>query len=144
MSSATVLRSLNRLLALHCQSVPMYLSYTTPWITKADEKVRAVLRHLVADQKTHSEQIARLILDLGGSPNRGQGEDLTPLNDLALGFLLQRIIKCQGQDIGTIEECLNDLTEHAEASALAQEALGMAKGHLESLEELAQAATNAA
>jgi predicted outer membrane protein len=113
-------------------------------MTRADEETRAVLQHLVTDQKTHSEQIARLVLDLGGSPNRGQRRDLTPLNDLALGFLLQRIIECQEQDIGTIEECLNDLTEHAEASALAQEALGMAKGHLESLAELAQAATSAA
>ena len=138
MSSEVILGTLNRLLAMHCQSVPVYLSYTSPWENQASGDTQEVLDHLVADQKRIIGRIARLIDRLGGKPDRGQSRDLTPLNDLSLDFLLHRVIQYQQEDIAEIESCVVQLRDDAEAQALAQEALGLAKGHLESLEEVAR------
>ena len=138
MSSETILGTLNRLLAIHCQSVPMYLSYTSPWTSRADGVAHEVLGHLVTDQEMVIDRMARLIDRLGGNPDRGKRKDLTSLNDLSMDFLLERAIQSQKADIAAIENCVEQLAEVPEAQALAQESLGMAKGHLESLEEVAQ------
>ena len=138
MNSEVILGTLNRLLAIHCQSVPIYLSYTSPWANQANGDTQDVLNDLVADQRLVIDRIARLIDRLGGNPDRGHRRDLTPLNDLSLDFLLHRVIQYQKEDIAEIESCVERLRDDAEAQALAQEALGMAKGHLESLEEVAR------
>ena len=138
MSSEVILGTLNRLLAIHCQSVPMYLSYTRPWTSRADGDAQEILRHLVTDQKIIIDRVAHHIDRLGGNPDRGQRKDLTSLNDLSIEFLLERVIHSQKADITAIENCVQLLAEDPEAQALGQESLGMAKGHLESLEEVSQ------
>ena len=65
------------------------------------------------------------------------------MNDLSLEFLIQRVIKSEREDITAIEDCAQHLAVDAEAKALYQEALGMAKGHLETLEEIAREAKSA-
>lgn len=142
MSSSVILGALNRLFASHCQSVPLYLSQTRPWISPKNGKVKEVLDLMVSDQRIMIDRIAALIDRFGGEPDRGQGKDLTRLNDLSLDFLLQRVIEFQRDDILEIESCVTDLEDDAESKGLAQEALGMAKGHLDSLEEVARDVAN--
>lgn len=141
MNSSVVIGALNRLLAVHCQSVAMYLTNTNPWTPRGEHQAQAVFGDLVADRSELIERLARYVDRLGGMPNCGQRHDYTVLNDLSLDFLLGRVIRDQKETIHTIEQSLTDFDSDVEAKALAQEALGMAKGHLESLEELAQNST---
>ena len=143
MSSDIVIGPLNRLLAIHCQSVPNYLSQTSPWSAQSNGRAKKALDHLVNDQRWVIRRIARYIDQLGGNPDPGHRRDLTWLNDLSLEFLIQRVIKSQREDITAIEDCAQRLAVDAEAKALSQEALGMAKGHLETLEEIAREAKSA-
>ena len=138
MSSDTVIGALNRMLAIHCQSVPIYLSQTSPWSAGSNGRAKDALEHLVNDQRWLMRRLARYIDRLGGSPDPGHPRDLTWMNDLSLDFLVQRVIDSQREDILVIEDCIQRLATDAEARALAQEALGIAKGHLETLEEIAR------
>ncbi len=60
----------------------------------------------------------------------------TDTHDLSLDYLLTEMAYYQKQDIAAIERCVADLAGDPEARALAEEALGNARGHLASLEEL--------
>ena len=136
MSSETVIGTLNRLLAIHCQSIPNYLRQTSPWSAGSSDQAKEALDHLVNDQRWMIGRVARYIDRLGGSPDAGQPQDLTWMNDLSLEFLIQRVIKSLRDDIDVIEDCVQRLSVDAEARALAQEALGIAKGHLETLVDI--------
>ena len=60
----------------------------------------------------------------------------TAWHDVSFDFVLDKMIDKQRQDITAIEECVEQLTLAPLAKSVAEEALGAAKGHLESLEEL--------
>ena len=141
MNSSVVIGALNRLLAVHCQSVAMYVINTNPWVPRGEDQAQAVFGDLVADRRELIQRLATYIDRLGGMPDCGQRHDYTVLNDLSLDFLLGRVISDQKETIHTIEQGLADFDSDMEAKALAQEALGMAKGHLESLEEVVQNST---
>lgn len=136
MSSDIVIGTLNRLLAIHCQSISNYLTQTSPWSAGPSDRSREALDHLVKDQQWLIDRIARYIDQLGGNPDPGHRRDLTSLNDLSLDFLIQRVIESQHDDIHAIENCVESLEQDVEARGLAQQALGIAKGHLETLEEI--------
>jgi len=65
----------------------------------------------------------------------------TGYHDLSFDFLLNEIIKEQKEDLVQIEKVVEQLSLVPLARALAEETLGAAKGHLESLNELKQAAS---
>ena len=137
MSDQQTLDLLNRLLAIHTTSFPTYLVCTGPWTHRGDEKSTETLSQVVADQQTTADRVVQMITDLGGSVASSSYPMLfTDLHDLALDFRLQRLVDYQRQDVTQIETCLADLSDAPLARALAEEALGAAKGHLESLEEL--------
>ena len=77
MGVAHTICALNRLLAIHCQSLPVYLSFTSPWMNRRDELAQMVLAHMVEDQQSIIERIGALISDLGGTPHRGRARDYT-------------------------------------------------------------------
>jgi hypothetical protein len=136
---------LNRLLLLHEYSLPMYLGYAAPWTIGHDEAAKEVLMLIVADQKQLAERIGRAILDAGGVVSHGHFPlHFTGYHDLSFDFLVKRMIVAQKKDLAAIETCIAQLEGVPNAKALAEEALGAAKGHLESLEELAQAQAQAA
>lgn len=137
MSDQQTIDLLNRLLAIHNTSFPTYLVCTGPWTHRGDERSTETLSHVVADQQTTADRVVQMITDLGGSVASSSYPMLfTDLHDLALEFLLQRLVDYQRQDIAQIETCVADLADAPLARALAEEGLGAAKGHLESLEEL--------
>lgn len=139
MSSAETIQSLNRLLGIHFQSLPMYLNDTCPpWTNRGDDKASEVLAQIACDQKFVLSRLIELVNEEGATPERGAAQDFTPMNDLSLEFLLSKMIELQKRDIASIKECVEALSMAPLAKALAEEALGMAKGHLESLEEVAQ------
>ncbi len=103
----------------------------------------SVLALIVEGQRKLAGQVAEWILDHGGQPEPGD----YPLaysdanwHFVGLGYLLRPLIEHQKADIERIARCVAELRDDRSARVLAEEALGEAKAHLESLEELAGAA----
>jgi hypothetical protein len=124
--------TLNRLLQIHYRSLPMYLASAKPWVPRGHEKAAETLDLVVADQKRMIEKITEALLDLGADIKLGEFPMLyTDMHDLSVDYLLTELVESQRQDVAAIEGCVAD----SAGDPLAQEALGAAKGHLESLEE---------
>jgi hypothetical protein len=132
------IHALNRLLTTVYRSLPMYLTYATPWTHHGDERIVEVLRHIVADHKDTCARIAQFLQDHQAPVNTGDYPmSFTDLHDLSLDYLVSRLIRCQKQDLATIADCVRQLSSEPSAHCLAEEALGAARAHLESLEKLA-------
>ena len=130
---------LNRLVALHARSLPMYLADAHPWTPRADEADRDVLTQIAADQTAVVQRLASLIIEQGGSVHLGDFPmHFTGQHDLALGYLVHGLVAHQRETVAAIEECVQQLEHDPMAKAVAQETLGEAKGHLELLQELAR------
>lgn len=124
--------TLNRLLQIHYRSLPMYLSSARPWVPHGHEKAAAALDLIVADQTRMVENISNELLNVGGDIDLGEFPmTYTDLHDLSVDYVLGELVEAQRRDVAAIEECVAELG----GDPLAQEALGAAKGHLESLEE---------
>lgn len=131
---------LNRLLRIVYRSLPMYLAGTSPWTSSGDAKAESVLAQLVADAKHYAQKLADTILDRNGVLETGSFPiEYADVHDLSLDFLIGEMIASQRRDVAAIQRCVAALARDRAAKALAEEVLGNAQGHLESLEELAQA-----
>jgi hypothetical protein len=130
-------QALSRLLAIEFRSLAMYLSDAAPWWHRGDEKAVATLGHVVADQRAMATRIAEHIMDVHGRVDQGKFPmSFTGLNDCGLDYLIGQLIERGKKDIVAIEACVGQLNDDPRGRALAEEALGAAKGHLESFEEL--------
>ena len=129
---------LNRLLVLLVRSFPAYLTYAKPHVGPGDEHSLEVVQQIVADQEALAARINEAICENGACPYLGEFPlEFTDLHDLDLDYLVKVAIGYQKQDVAAIADCVEDLRLAPAFLPLAQEALGMAKGHLESLLELA-------
>lgn len=139
MAESRAIDVLNRLLELEYRSLPMYLEGTSPWMKAGEERAAEVLKHLVTDQKEIAGRIAKMIFDRGGRVEIGGFPmEFTDLHMLSLDFLVHECIDWQKQAIAEIEGLIGQLQRDHQARALAEEALGLARGHLENLEETAK------
>ncbi|MEK6247533.1 MAG: hypothetical protein N2C12_05090, partial [Planctomycetales bacterium] len=66
------------------------------------------------------------------------------LIDLSLDYLLQRLAEYQRNEVNWIAGCAEKLDKDPPAQLVAKEALGAARGHLQSLEELVSNTSSAA
>jgi hypothetical protein len=130
---------LNRLLTVLYRSLPMYLKDGQPWLREGEAHAVEVMQRIVEDQEQLGTRIGQHILEHYGPIELGSFPlDFPDTNNLAFDFLLGKLLACQKQDVATIERCVSQIGGgDFEARALAEEALGSARGHLESLEELA-------
>jgi hypothetical protein len=132
-------RILNRLLSLLHRSFAAYLSSASPWTRPEDQPVVEALGHIVEDQQRLAARVAEMVLDFGERIEVGEFPmDFTSKNFLSLDFILQELIRYQRHDIDAIDRVAGQLTDVPAARMLAEEAVGMAKAHLETLEELVQ------
>ena len=98
-----------------------------------------MLAAMVVDQDSMADRISQMIMDLRELPRTGEFPmGFTDMHDLDIDFLIRVAIDCQQQDIVSVEQFVGQLQLAPAAKSLAEETLGMAKGHLQSLEELAQ------
>jgi hypothetical protein len=119
----------------------MYIRYASPWTHDGDTRAMAAIGHIVADHETLSRRIAVAIFERHGVLNPGEYPmSFTGIHDVSLDYLVLRLIECQRADLAAIEQCIADLRDDPQARATAEECLGAARGHLESLEELVGAA----
>jgi hypothetical protein len=138
MEKARTYDVLNRLLTIVYRSLPMYLSYACPWTQRGDERAVAALARIVDDQKQLSTRIAQYVMQHYGPTEIGEYPvDFLDTHDLALDFLIKKLVECQKRDVEATEQCVAALHADRQATALSEEALGAARGHLETLEELA-------
>jgi hypothetical protein len=128
---------LPRLLVILNRSLPMYLSSAAPWTHRGDERAAKLLHHIVADQTRYIQKIVELLMDRRQTLSFGEFPmAFTDTHDLSLDYLVSELIFYQKQDVAGIQECVADLRMDLPARALAEEILGNAMGHLQSLEEL--------
>ena len=128
---------LNELLATVYRSMPMYLADATPWTRRGDEKAVETITDIITEQKGTCERLAAAIVQRGGVVDAGEYPTVyTDLHFLSLDYLLNELIRAQKADIETIGKCAERLWNDPPAQAMAKEALGAARGHLQSLEEL--------
>jgi hypothetical protein len=128
---------LNRVLAILQRSFPQYMRYARPYIPPGRENVMEAIDQIVAGEDQLAQRVSQSIFDSGGLPDPGEFPiEFTDTHDLAIDFLIDEAIDCQKQDIAELERCAEALRSAPAAQSLAAEALGMAKGHLQSLEDL--------
>jgi hypothetical protein len=128
---------LNRLLVIVYRSFPMYLADAAPWTHPGDERATRVLNHIVADYQMYAGRISELLLDRRELNSFGEYPMVfTDTHDLSLDYLVSELIYYQKQDIIAIRQCVDDLRTDLTARSLAEEVLGNARGHLQSLEEV--------
>ena len=139
MSQAETLSVMNRLLAILYRSLPLYLHDAQPWQSKHDDRAAAVLALIVEEQRRLASRVAEFVLDHGGQPDPGDYPlEFSDANwhFVGLDYLLHPLIEHQRIDVERIARCVAELHDDRPARVLAEEALGAAKAHLESLEEL--------
>jgi len=128
--------ALTRVLAVQFRSLAMYLHDAVPWTHAGDERAVETLKHVVGDQRALCTRIGDFLIDRYGRMETGEYPlAFTGLNDCSLDYLLLELIAAEKQIIAVIERSVQALQRDPAALALAEESLGAARGHLESLEE---------
>ena len=135
---------LNRLLEITSRSFPQYLMYSRPYVPPGDEVVWDTIQRIVADQSQLLARYYQLFDDNELVADAGDfSMEYTDLHDLNIDYLLRLAVQYQQRDIHNIEECIRSLDVAPAAKALSEETLGMAKGHLELLQEALEELTTA-
>lgn len=130
--------SLNRLSVAHSRSLTVYLQYAPPWLEKGHEEVTTVLEQIVRDQEATVDRIGTMIQSAGEDVDPGKFPiSFTGLHDLSIEYLVSLMIEGQREIISISEKAVSELAADAMAQAVAQEAVGAAKAHLDSLLEIA-------
>ncbi len=128
---------LNRLLAIESRSFAQYLQYSKPYVTPGRENLVEAIHSVVTDQNGLSDRISQMLIDSHWPLRTGEFPmEYTDLHDLEIGFLVNSAIGYLRQDIEEIGNLVEQLQMAPAAKSLAEEALGMAKGHLDTLKEL--------
>ena len=133
------LQALGDLLRILYRSLPMYLAEARPWVRRGGEKLASAVAAIAGDQCLFAHRVAQAVIDLGGHPAPGAFPyQFTSVHDLAIDYLIERLIECQRRDVTRIGRCVEDLAGVPQHAALAEEILGNARGHLETLEQLSK------
>ncbi len=141
MSRETTISILNRLWVIHNYSLATYLSYAPPWWHEGDGPVMQLLRDVASDQQQLADRLGKLIVHYGGQVVQGKYPNrFTTLHDLSSQYLLQELVQYQQRTVTAIESLIPQLPPGSASQALAQECLGAAKAHLDSMHEIARQA----
>lgn len=131
---------LNRLLAIHCKSFPQYMRWSRPHVPAGRGEELESVEAIAIDQDAMGDRISRMIIDGHALPRSGEFPmEFTDLHDLDVDYCLRLAARYQEQDVAAIQGLVERLQTAPSAKAIAEEALGMAKGHLDTLRELSQA-----
>lgn len=137
MSSHQTISVLNRVLAMLYKSFPQYVMYSRPYIPPSRQIVLETFEEIANDESMLADRLSQQIADAGGLPDTGSFPmEFTDTHDLSIDHLLREAIRYHREEIAMLESRRDELFMAPMARALVEEAVGMAKGHLESLEEL--------
>lgn len=144
-ASGSTFSALNRLVAIHSRSLPVYLTDARPWGRPGQDEVRRLLQDIANDHRETVDRLAELISESDEYVNTGDFPLVfTCYNDLSLDYLLNKCIEFQKRDLRVIDECLTSLDGSPRLTALVQEIRGAALGHLDSMVELQRASSSSA
>jgi hypothetical protein len=131
---------LNRLLVTLYRSSPMYLGDTaSSWTHPGDEAAKQIVNAIAADYRMYTQRLIDLLQDRRATFGFGEYPmAFTDTHDLSLDYLVGELIFYQQEDIAFLEKCVSALVTDPQGRSLAEEILGNARGHLESLQELAK------
>ncbi|MFO0912221.1 MAG: hypothetical protein U0795_04655 [Pirellulales bacterium] len=136
-STVLLIRHLNQLLQLHSRSLPVYLACAQPWRPAGQEQSAELLAAMADDHQRRTNEIADYILDLGGVVQLGEFPlDFADLHDLSHDYVWRVVASQLTDHVAQIEGLVGKLGTDPRGRALAEEALGAAKGHLQSVTEL--------
>ena len=139
MNQAILYPLLAQLLGIVSKSFPQYLRYSRPYVPPGRENVMETLHAIAGDQDVLADRISHMITEAGAPLRTGEFPmEYTDTHDLGIDYQIDSAIDYQQQDIQSIEQLIAQLGAFPAAKSLAEEALGMAKGHLESLQELTE------
>ncbi len=137
MNQSQAIDVLNELLVIHFRSFAQYLWITQAWMHDSDDEEVLAIRDIVEDQNKHSSRLADMIQRRGGRIEQGDFPmDFTDTHDLGLDFIMKKLVVEQERDIQSIATCTDRLADDVPAKVLSEEALGAAKAHLDSLNEV--------
>ena len=140
MPSPETIDVLNRVLTILRRSFPQYLRYAHPYLPPGSEHAVEIFEEIASGQDALAERVHELIIQSGALPDVGPFPmEFTDTHDLSIDYQIREAIGYQKQDIADLKACAESLQLAPAAKTLVEEALGMAKGHLESLEDLAAA-----
>jgi hypothetical protein len=139
MSSTTTIDVLNRVLAILERSFTQYLRFAKPYVPPGRERVGETLDAILDGQNALAERVTQMIHEADGLSDNGEFPiEYTDSHDLSIDFLVREAIQGQKRDIADLTQCVEQLRLAPAAQSLASEALGMAKGNLEVLQDLAK------
>lgn len=138
MPQVDAISALHELLALTRGSFPHYLHFAHPYLTTGDQQCLRTLDDIVADQEVLAQRVVEQLERRGKLvPSVEFPMTFTDSHDLALGYLIERAIRYQRQDLAALHRLSDSLDCHPSIRSLVLEAKGMARAHLEALEECA-------
>jgi hypothetical protein len=133
---------LNRVLVLLERSFPQYLRWARPYIPTGREIIMPTIHQIVAGADTLAERVSRQIFESGGLPDHGDFPiEFTDAHDLSIDFLVNEAVDCLKADVSDLQQCSDLLRLAPPAQSLASEAVGLVKGHLDLLKNLATGGT---
>ena len=137
MNNRETIDALNQLLAIHYRSLPMYVTEAVPWTHYGDEKATAAVEDIVASHNAIVVRLADEIQNRYGVVDPGDyPAEYTDLHFLSLDYLLLEIVAALDRDMQLIQGCIRRLEDDRVGKALAEEALGNARGHRQTIGEL--------
>lgn len=127
---------LNRLLTTLYRSLPIYVQGAHPWVPPDRRPALELLKRIAGDQQMYAQRVADAILHEGGRMELGQFPlEFAAFHDLGIDFLVKKAAESQRRQVEIVEECASALNGVPRLRSLAEEILGNARGHLETLEE---------
>lgn len=131
------LAALNQLIRLHNRSLASYLRYASPEWHRGDERAREVLEQINGQQSEIVERAGELVVECNGVVDYGAYPMVyTGYHDLSFTFLLGQLLKEQAAMVQRLDELAGRTSDDPRIHELVQEALGLARGHLQTLQEL--------
>lgn len=128
---------LNDILLVHNRSLVRYLHDAVPWLKPNEDRVLVTLQQIATDQEQMVDRLGRFIEENGGHWDMGEYPMVfTAYHDVAFDWLLPVLIDRQQKTVSYLQRCVEQLSTAPMAKAIAEETVGLAKGHLELLEEL--------
>ncbi len=137
MNDASNCEVLNRLWIIHHYSLPNYLAFAPPWWREKDGRGVDLLGDIVRDQQRLADRFGTLMTKHDCTPAAGQFPlRFTAFHDLSSQYIWERLVEYQQRTIEAIAKCIDQLPPHSLALSVTQESLGIAKAHLDSMNEL--------
>ena len=137
-----IITALNRLIVMHGRSLPCYLLDAVPWISQQSGTAATTVQAIASDQRVMVDRIADYLQRLEASVIPGTFPmHFAGWNDLSIDFLVGRTAEELARHVVEIESLMPSVASDPTATALLEEALGAAKGHLDTLADLTVAAS---